>query len=161
MRLQVLSIYLLLQWLHRSAFSYGGLREREPIQSSQCSENLILGTSATNTAMIRSACLLLSLTLHSAKMYVSRVEEFIKRYVVREQESVVVTTRVKDEGNNLGCKASDKACWLAPTLEYEFAPEPGAQNTVSIYRTATSKNTCLPSCRGFDKQYWNLICSSV
>jgi hypothetical protein len=41
------------QWLHRSAFSFGGISGRGP-QSSQVRGNLVLGTKETNTKMIRS-----------------------------------------------------------------------------------------------------------
>ncbi|KAI7764938.1 hypothetical protein LZL87_005651 [Fusarium oxysporum] len=42
------------EWLHRSAFSYGGLTKGYP-NSSQVANNLVLGTPDTNTVMMRQA----------------------------------------------------------------------------------------------------------
>lgn len=42
------------QWLHRSAFSYGGLDPNKGVNSSQNVDNLVLGSQATNTEMLRS-----------------------------------------------------------------------------------------------------------
>ncbi|KAF5989683.1 hypothetical protein FBULB1_686 [Fusarium bulbicola] len=42
------------EWLHRSAFSYGGLEEGI-LESSQVANNLVLGTPDTNTVMMRQA----------------------------------------------------------------------------------------------------------
>ncbi|KAL9607679.1 MAG: hypothetical protein Q9167_007429 [Letrouitia subvulpina] len=87
------------QWLHRSAFSYGGLGESSVSATTpQHLQNLVLGTKATNTDMLRT-------------------EEFIKRYVLREKMEVIVTTKTQDPYNELG---ENKACWLAPILKYSF-----------------------------------------
>lgn len=41
-----------MQWLHRSAFSFGGLGSKD-YKSSQDTTNLVFGTSESNTEMIR------------------------------------------------------------------------------------------------------------
>lgn len=42
-----------LQWLHRLAFSYGGLDILKHASSSQSQKNMLFGTRETNTLMIR------------------------------------------------------------------------------------------------------------
>jgi hypothetical protein len=45
----------ILQWLHKSAFSWGGLQDSgaDVWDTSQVPENLLFGTSETNSVMIR------------------------------------------------------------------------------------------------------------
>ncbi|KAF2017136.1 hypothetical protein BU24DRAFT_478162 [Aaosphaeria arxii CBS 175.79] len=85
------------EWLHRSAFSYGGLGAGLRLESSQDLKNLFLGTKATNTAMLR-------------------VEQLIKHYVIHKDKTVVVTTETEDKSNPLLHTAN----WLAPVLLYRF-----------------------------------------
>ncbi|KIM40635.1 hypothetical protein M413DRAFT_28428 [Hebeloma cylindrosporum] len=72
------------EWLHRSAFSFGGISGRGP-KSSQVRENLVLGTKETNTKMIRE-------------------EEFIKRFVRKTGQDVKLITSLKADPDPDGNK---------------------------------------------------------
>ncbi|KAF5625565.1 hypothetical protein F25303_11297 [Fusarium sp. NRRL 25303] len=95
------------EWLHRSAFSYGGLIQGEP-NSSQVANNLVLGTPDTNTVMMR-------------------YEAFVKRLAFHANDqhgcTVVVETHIEYpalEGWNENWIGANQYTWLAPDLFYRY-----------------------------------------
>ncbi|KAF5701765.1 hypothetical protein FGLOB1_10000 [Fusarium globosum] len=95
------------EWLHRSAFSYGGLIQGDP-NSSQVPNNLVLGTPDTNTVMMR-------------------YEAFVKRLAFHANNqhgcTVVVETQIEYpalEGWNENWIGANQYTWLAPDLFYRY-----------------------------------------
>ncbi|CAG9970430.1 unnamed protein product [Clonostachys byssicola] len=94
------------EWLHRSAYSYGGILDganNTNPDSSQCKENLVWGTYECNTAMIRH-------------------ESYLKRFVEKSELTVGLVTELKRDmtWNNKSLS------WLVPKLSYEWiCPVPG------------------------------------
>ncbi|PWN86836.1 hypothetical protein FA10DRAFT_269934 [Acaromyces ingoldii] len=84
---------LIAEWLHRSAFSYGGLKGT--LASSQVQENLIFGSSETNTMMIR-------------------YEEWIKE-LVRTGNNMRLTTTLRRFPK---VDKKGKSGWLCERMEY-------------------------------------------
>ncbi|RBA19845.1 hypothetical protein FPRO05_09145 [Fusarium proliferatum] len=97
------------EWLHRSAFSYGGLIKGVP-NSSQVPNNLVLGTPDTNTVMMR-------------------YEAFVKRLAFHANGQHGCTVEVKTEISYPGLvgwdadwigDADHRYTWLAPQLKYGY-----------------------------------------
>ncbi|KAM6536358.1 hypothetical protein FALCPG4_002366 [Fusarium falciforme] len=100
------------EWLHRSAYSYGGLwRQADATNmgpdSSQTVHNLILGSKETNTVMMR-------------------YEAFVKRLATYTKEKIILKTDARYEGymQNFSLEpswpAKNKFTWLTPVLTYEL-----------------------------------------
>ncbi|KAJ3468196.1 hypothetical protein MRS44_002261 [Fusarium solani] len=100
------------EWLHRSAYSFGGLwRQADATNmgpdSSQTVHNLILGSKETNTVMMR-------------------YEAFVKRLAIYTKEKVILKTDARYEGymQNFSLEpswpAENKYTWLAPVLTYDL-----------------------------------------
>ncbi|KAJ7772403.1 hypothetical protein B0H16DRAFT_1769223 [Mycena metata] len=100
------------EWLHRSAYSYGGLEGVSPRPwTSQSPGNLIFGTKETNTMMLRCdivALLALMLTLPD------RTEMFVKRLIGNADVEVKVQTELVPFGVDIA------HCWLAEKLKYTY-----------------------------------------
>ncbi|KAL5605755.1 hypothetical protein FOVSG1_005902 [Fusarium oxysporum f. sp. vasinfectum] len=112
------------EWLHRSAFSYGGLDEGN-VDSSQDAINLVLGTPDTNTVMMR-------------------YEAFVKRLAYYSNgengDRVVVDTKIAypaffGRRQNWMGDNNHRYTWLAPKLNYEYQNDPTSKPHVSITRT--------------------------
>ncbi|KAH8728001.1 hypothetical protein GQ44DRAFT_769538 [Phaeosphaeriaceae sp. PMI808] len=86
------------EWLHKSAFSFGGLGDRSGVASSQVVDNMILGTATANTAILR-------------------VKDFIKRWVIRTSGKAVVNTEVAHFAVDFG---DIKPGWMGDELLYSF-----------------------------------------
>ncbi|KAF4437590.1 hypothetical protein FACUT_5522 [Fusarium acutatum] len=95
------------EWLHRSAFSYGGHVDGIP-NNSQTANNLVLGTPDTNTVMMR-------------------YEAFVKRLAIfsnNGQDTVVVETAIdystlEQSGRWMG-NDNRRYTWLAANLKYRY-----------------------------------------
>ncbi|KAK2671308.1 hypothetical protein RAB80_013730 [Fusarium oxysporum f. sp. vasinfectum] len=108
------------EWLHRSAFSYGGLTPGD-LGSSQVANNLVLGSPETNTVMMR-------------------YEAFVKRLAIHSNQdggdTVIVFTRINYPtlvGWNQDWVQNAQYTWLAPELEYRY----NNSNTSSPYVSDT------------------------
>ncbi|KAG8822238.1 hypothetical protein FRC17_009611 [Serendipita sp. 399] len=90
------------EWLHRSAWSYGGLYQNGKVdpQSSQDVRNLIIGTHETNTMMLR-------------------VELFVKRLAqyATERDDSPITVTVTTQNANDG-EETQQYAWYCPRLIY-------------------------------------------
>ncbi|KAH6950257.1 hypothetical protein DER45DRAFT_623778 [Fusarium avenaceum] len=100
------------EWLHRSAFSYGGFVNGIR-NNSQNANNLVLGTPHTNTVMMRQA--------------ISRYEAFVKRLTTfsnNGQGTVIVDTGIKypalDDPNGWMGNDQHQYTWLAENLNYRY-----------------------------------------
>ncbi|UPK89246.1 hypothetical protein LCI18_000181 [Fusarium solani-melongenae] len=100
------------EWLHRSAFSYGGLwrlgnTTNMGPNSSQNVHNLILGSKETNTVMMR-------------------YEAFVKRLATNSKEKVILKTNARYKGymqnpsEEPSWPAERKYTWLVPVLIYDL-----------------------------------------
>ncbi|KAJ6474786.1 hypothetical protein C8R45DRAFT_1102938 [Mycena sanguinolenta] len=112
------------EWLHRSAFSFGGLGTDDGYESSQTRANLVLGISESNTYMVL-------------------LENTISDYVTRTNKSGTLTTTIKynytKDPDSTPWKGKGYT-WLAPTLEYKFSLD----NPI-VYKTTPPT----PPIRGF------------
>ncbi|KAG8822237.1 hypothetical protein FRC17_009610 [Serendipita sp. 399] len=90
------------EWLHRSAWSYGGLYNNGKVdpQSSQVMRNLVIGTHETNTMMIR------------VEIFVKRLAQYATQNG-KPPVTVTVTTR-----NGVHGKDSQRYSWYCPKLVY-------------------------------------------
>ncbi|KAH7473649.1 hypothetical protein FOMA001_g12660 [Fusarium oxysporum f. sp. matthiolae] len=107
------------EWLHRSAFSYGGI-DRGVLASSQVANNLVLGTPDTNTVMMRYEAFVKRLALHSVK------QNGVKT------DTVVVKTDIMYpflQAPLLHWMANDhhRYTWLAPILLYRYENTPNSR----------------------------------
>jgi len=93
------------EWLHRSAYSYGGLNTAAKPNSSQVMENLVLGSEETNTRMLR-------------------YETFIKRFVARQKVASVNLTTTLVYG---GDWQRPRYAWCAPKLRYVWETNLGSK----------------------------------
>ncbi|KAG8810485.1 hypothetical protein FRC17_002918 [Serendipita sp. 399] len=98
------------EWLHRSAWSYGGLYDNGKVdpQSSQVMRNLVIGTHETNTMMIR-------------------VEIFVKRlaqYATKNGKPPVTVTVTTRNGGHDGF--SQLYSWYCPKLVYNVKSSAGS-----------------------------------
>ncbi|SCV42161.1 uncharacterized protein FFB14_07650 [Fusarium fujikuroi] len=96
------------EWLHRSAFSYGGFVDGKP-NNSQTANNLVLGTPDTNTVMMRQAI---------PRAFVKRLAIFLKN----GENAVVVETAIdysalEQAGRWMG-DDDHQYTWLAANLKY-------------------------------------------
>ncbi|KAF7362644.1 hypothetical protein MVEN_00613500 [Mycena venus] len=102
------------EWLHRSAFSFGGIAngtgtindlnkdpEEGPPSNSQSKENLVFGTYETNTLMIR-------------------YESYIKRLATKRELTVFLQTRIDYSPLSWAVFPADSYAWLAPALKYSW-----------------------------------------
>ncbi|KAJ7505986.1 hypothetical protein B0H11DRAFT_2219918 [Mycena galericulata] len=102
------------EWLHRSAFSFGGIDngtgttkdlkkdpEEGPPSNSQSKENLVFGTYETNTLMIR-------------------YESYIKRLATKQGLTVFLQTRIDYDPLSWAVFPADSYAWLAPALKYRW-----------------------------------------
>ncbi|CVK98182.1 uncharacterized protein FMAN_12251 [Fusarium mangiferae] len=114
------------EWLHRSAFSYGGITEGD-LSSSQVPNNLVLGTPDTNTVMMRQVHTQLPLTQMYNSLTFNRYEAFVKRlayYSNSEKHApVLVVTKVcypaLAEWDHNWIQDAEYT-WLAPELSYNY-----------------------------------------
>ncbi|KAI1055803.1 hypothetical protein LB506_009203 [Fusarium annulatum] len=95
------------EWLHRSAFSYGGLTPGD-LRSSQVANNLVLGSPQTNTVMMRYEAFVKRLAFHANKNHGDTVIVFTK---IHYQNLV---------GWNHNWIQNAQYTWLAPRLEYRY-----------------------------------------
>ncbi|KAG8834362.1 hypothetical protein FRC18_002166 [Serendipita sp. 400] len=104
------------EWLHRSAWSYGGLSSttntiRRP-QSSQAMCNLVIGTCEANTMMLR------------VETFVKRLAHYATKESERTGKSVKVTTTIKNpsgkdwRGPKWMKTANSTYAWFVPQLVY-------------------------------------------
>ncbi|KAI0126361.1 hypothetical protein BJ170DRAFT_683956 [Xylariales sp. AK1849] len=120
--------YRLGEWLHRSAFSYGGLwagngPAKGGAQSSQTAHNLILGSRETNTVML----------IMLQNLHLSRYESFVKRLAKYSNTAFGkgTTVTVNTNFSYAMLKEKDKwigdcqYCWLTPVLTYHYQNEIG------------------------------------
>jgi len=85
------------EWLHRSAYSYGGLKSGGP-DSSQTYQNLVFGTFEANTFMIRT-------------------EDYLKRLARRKEKVAVTTTLLRQKS---WADQQKTLSWLVPSLNYAW-----------------------------------------
>ncbi|KAG8821847.1 hypothetical protein FRC17_009715 [Serendipita sp. 399] len=93
------------EWLHRSAWSFGGLDQGGAMdpQSSQVMYNLMIGTSETNTMMIRH------------EIFVKRVAQYAKDKTTGKGVQVQVKTKLQKFME----EAPPEYGWATPRLTYE------------------------------------------
>ncbi|KAI1757941.1 hypothetical protein F4782DRAFT_544350 [Xylaria castorea] len=101
------------EWLHRSAYSYGGLGiDKVRPDSSQTVENLVFGTFEANTSMIRYEEYL--------KRMARRLEQYGKKFNPKiEQEFLAIKLQTTPDPLEV---AWDGKCpsWLVPNLDYRW-----------------------------------------
>ncbi|KAG8831036.1 hypothetical protein FRC17_003812 [Serendipita sp. 399] len=112
------------EWLHRSAWSFGGLDQGGAMdpQSSQVMYNLMIGTSETNTMMIwyasypvcaRTSFLICILSRH--EIFVKRVAQYAKDKTTGKGVQVQVKTKLQKFME----EAPPEYGWCTPRLTYE------------------------------------------
>ncbi|KAK7045793.1 hypothetical protein VNI00_007195 [Paramarasmius palmivorus] len=97
------------EWLHRCAYSFGGLTNQGDPDTAQVAENLVFGTAEANTTMLR-------------------YESYIKRVVEDQDAAVYVYANVvyPNAQRNQGdpyfnwpvLRPTDNCSWIAPVLRY-------------------------------------------
>ncbi|RKK74302.1 hypothetical protein BFJ69_g8582 [Fusarium oxysporum] len=114
------------EWLHRSAFSYGGLT-KGVLGSSQVANNLVLGTPDTNTVMMRYEAFVKRLAFHSTKGNGQKTDTV---FVKTEIGYPVLQGLFQHWMAN----SDHRYTWLAPKLVYEYHNDVGSKPHVEATR---------------------------
>ncbi|CAE6446059.1 unnamed protein product [Rhizoctonia solani] len=116
------------EWLHRSAFSFGGLGvKRLSAENSQQVKNLIFGSVEANTSMIRAE--------NTMKRLAIKTSEVLN--LAPESEVILGRVRTSAELVQSNSQTGDRCIWLASKLKYgmEFDASLLSQNLGVIQRT--------------------------
>ncbi|KAF8593814.1 hypothetical protein BDV93DRAFT_529669 [Ceratobasidium sp. AG-I] len=118
------------EWLHRSAFSFGGLYEKVDVKSSQNQNNLIFGTKECNTHMIRAENTIT--TLLRADYAGTLLTKNIFKGKVRCPEIIPEGYKCKDID-----RTDENHTWLCFALTYGWTGNPpqGSQKPPFIVET--------------------------